>query len=263
MRLLRRILVTAVVTLTVIFVFIYWIGPVALSFYAVRKAPAVFKVVPVDLKDFSVSQAPGTKLSYLGHDFEVPWTDLDDSKTVLYPKDKPEKTRVVLTFRSGLRVMVTSIRPREYADGFATDFKMPARSFESVFGPGTATSDYVFAKNIYEFTPASMHYWSLSTTVHYREQAHLIIKSMMLVLEADTGIFRVQNIDYKGFQQGDPNVRTGRILVNLYSDAGEIEIAFLLKDYHSMPLKQSEINRVIQSLKAYTTVPAAPQVAKR
>ena len=263
MRLLRRILVTVLITIAVIFCGIYVIGPIALSFYEVRKAPAIVRVVPVDLKDSSVSQAPGAKLSYLGHDFEVPWTDLDDSKTVLYPKDKPEKNRVVLTFRSGLKVMMTSIRPREYAVEFATDFKMSARTFEAVFGQGVATSDYTFAKNIYEFTPASMHHWSLLQGVQYRDQMRLLIKSIMPVKEADSGIFRVQNIDYKGFQQGDPNTRQNRILVNLYADAGEIEIAFFLKDYNSKLVTQPEINRVIQSLKAYTAVPAAPQVAKR
>lgn len=263
MKLLRRILVTVVVTLTVIFAFIYWIGPVALSFYAVRKAPPVINVVPVDLKDSSVSQAPGTRLSYLGHDFEVPWIDLDDSKTVLYPKEKPDKTRVILTFRSGLRVMVTSIRPREFANGFATDYKMSTPTFEAVFGQGTATSDYVFAKNIHEVTPASMHYWTLSQGVRYRDMMRLLIKSVMPAKEADTGIFRVQNLDYKGFQQGNPNIRQNRILVNLFSDGGEIEIVFLLKDYDSQIVTQPEINRVIQSLKASSSVPAIPQVAKR
>ncbi len=266
MKLLRRILIGAVrvvLMLAIVLAGIYFVAPVALSFYAAKKAPDIVRVVPTELKDHSVSQAPATKLSYLGHDFELPWTDLDDSKTVLYPKEKPEKTRVVLTFRSGLRVMVTSIRPREYADEFATDYKMSTRTFEAVFGPGTATSDYVFAKNIYEVTPASMHYWTLSQGVRYRDMMRLLIKSVMPAKEADTGIFRVQNLDYKGFQQGNPNIRQNRILVNLFSDGGEIEIVFLLKDYDSQIVTQPEINRVIQSLKASSSVPAIPQVAKR
>lgn len=115
MRLVRRILVTTVVTLGVILACVYWIGPIGLSFYAARKALPVARIVPTDLKDHSVSQALGTKLSYLGYEFEVPWSDLDETKTVLYPKDKPEKTRVVLAFRSGLRLMVMAVPPREFA----------------------------------------------------------------------------------------------------------------------------------------------------
>src|SRR5579863_9482415 len=118
MRLLRH-LATSVVTLAVILAGIYWIAPIGLSFYAARKALPVARIVPTELKDHSVSQAPGTKLSYLGYEFEVPWNDLDEAKTVLYPKDKPQKTRVVLAFQSGLRLMVTAVPPREFAQLWA------------------------------------------------------------------------------------------------------------------------------------------------
>jgi hypothetical protein len=95
-------LITVVVTLAVVFVGLNWIAPVALSFYAAKKAPAVASIVPTELNDKSVSQAPGTKLSYFGYEFEVPWSDFDETRTKLYPKDKPEKTRVDLRFHSGL-----------------------------------------------------------------------------------------------------------------------------------------------------------------
>jgi hypothetical protein len=249
MRLLRRILTTIVVTLGLIFVAVNWIGPVALSFYAAKKVLPVANVVPADLKDHSVSQAPGMVLSYFGYEFEVPWSDLDESKTTLYPKDKPEKTRVVLTFRSGLRLMMTAVPAREFADEFATDFKMPAQKLEAVFGRGAATSDYTFVKNVYEFTPARMHYWSLSSGVHYREQMVLMIKYIMLVKAADTGIFYVQNQDYKGFQQGDPKVRHDELVLDLYSGDNHPEVIFLQKDYHEpVGVTQPEINRIVQSL---------------
>ncbi len=112
MKLLRRILVTVVVTVAVLFAGIYWIVPIALSFYAARKAPPIANVLPTDLKEKSVSEASGMRLAYLGYEFEVPWDDLDQSKSQLYPKDKPEKTRVLLVFRSGLEMMVTSGPPR-------------------------------------------------------------------------------------------------------------------------------------------------------
>jgi hypothetical protein len=250
MRLLRRILTTVVITLAVIFAAVRWIAPVALSFYAAKKVPSIARIVPTELKDHSVSQAPGVKLSYFGYEFEVPWSNLDESKAILYPKDKPEKTRVVLTFRSGLRLMVTAVPAREFANEFTKeDFKMTPQKFEAVFGQGTTTSDYTFARNVYEFTPAKIHYWSLSDGVHYREQAMLIIKSIMPVKAAETGIFYVQNRDYKGFQQGDPAVRKDNLVLDLYSGDNHCEIIFLQKDYHDIAgVTQPEINRVIQSL---------------
>jgi hypothetical protein len=250
MKLARRILTTVVVTLAVIFIALRWIGPVALSFWEARKALPVARVVPTELRDFSVSQAPGMKLSYLGYEFEVPWTDLDEAETTLYPKDRPEKCRVLLGFRSGLRLMVTAVPAREFADGFSKEiFKMPPAKFEAVFGRGTATSDYTFVRNVYEFTPARMHYWSLSDGVHYREQLVLMIKSIMPVKAAETGIFYVQNQAYKGFQQGDPTVRKDNLVLDLYADDNHFEIIFLQKDFPNLAgVTQPEINRIIQSV---------------
>ena len=99
MKLAKQILLTVVITLAVIFVGVEWIAPVALSFYASQKAPAVARVVPTDLKDHSVSNAPGRKLAYVGYEFEIPWNDLDEAQTKLYPKDKHDKFRADLVPR--------------------------------------------------------------------------------------------------------------------------------------------------------------------
>jgi hypothetical protein len=186
-------------------------------------------------------------------EFEVPWSDLDGTKTELYPKDKPEKTRAVLIFRSGLRMMVTAVPAREFANEFATDFKMPSQKFEAVFGHGTAASDYAFVKSVYEFTPDKMHYWSLSSGVHYREQVMLMIKSIAPAKPAETGIFNLQSQRYKGFQQGDPDIRQDRLLANLYSDDGSVEFVFLQKEYrNAVGVTQPEINSIVQSLRKAT-----------
>jgi len=258
MKLLRRIVTTIVVTLAVIFGCLYWVAPIALSFYAARTALPVAKIVPTELKDHSVSQSPATKLSYVGYEFEVPWNDLDDAKTALYPKDKPEKTRVVLTFRSGLRLMVTAVPPREFAQLWATDFKTPPQGVEILFGPGSSTSDYTFVKNVYGFTPDKMHYWSFSSALHAREQMVLLTKSIMPARAAATGIFYVQNQEYKGFQQGSPEGRQDGLVLDLYSDESHFELIFLQKDYHNATgVTQAEINRVIQSVRRATPTESA------
>jgi len=245
LRLLRRILVTLVITLAVVIFGVYWIAPVALSFDAARKAPPVARVVPTDLKDQSVSQAPGKKLSYFGYGFEVPWSDLDETQTKLYPKDKPDKNRVVLVFRSGLRLWVTAIPAREWANLLSAETKISPRAIESTFGQ----SDYSFVKGLYEFTPDRMNHWALSPRVHAREEVLLIIKSIGLSKSADTGIFNVQDQNFKGFQQGNPQVRQDGIIVQLFSDEGSVEFILLPKDYQNPAgVTQAEINRIIQSL---------------
>lgn len=258
MKLLRRILTTIVVTLAVILACIYWIAPIALSFYAARTALPVARIVPTELKDHSVSQAPGMHLSYAGYDFEVPWNDLDETKTRMFPKDKPEKTMADLTFRSGLRLVVKAVPPREFTQLFATDFKTPPQGVEILFGPGSSTSDYIFVKNVYGFTPGSMHYWSLSPRLHAREQMVLMFKSIMPTRAAATGIFYVQNKDYKGFQLGNPQGRQDGVVVDLYSVDDHFEIMFLQNDYHNAAaVTQAEINRVTQSVRRATPTEAA------
>jgi hypothetical protein len=246
---MRRILITGVVTVAVIIAGIYWIGPIALSFYTARKVPPVARVVPVELKDRTVSQAAGMRVSYLGYDFEVPWSDLDQSRTELYPRDKSEKNSAICVFGSGLRLWLKVIEPREFATFWATDFKTPRQTFDVIFGPGSATSDYVFVNNVYSFTPAKMHYWSLSQSTHVREQMVLITKSMMLVKAADSGIFSLHTQSYRGFQQGDPQASRDTVVVDLYSGDDHVEMLFLQKDYHNpLGVTQPEINRIVQSL---------------
>ncbi len=245
MRLMRRILLTVIIVLAAIFVCIQWIVPSTLSFYTARTAPPITRVTPTDLKDQSLSQAPGKRLSYFGYEFEIPWSDLDDTQTKLYPKDKPDKIRVDLRFRSGLRLLVTAIPPGEWANDLSTEMKLPVRQFQSTFGQ----SDYSFVKTLYEFTPDKMNHWAVQRVLA-REQFLLIMKSVALSSSAGSGIFKVQNQEYKGFQEGNPQIRQDGIAIHLYSDEGSVEFIFLQENYpNATGITQPEINRVIQSLR--------------
>jgi hypothetical protein len=261
LRIWRRILITVVVTLAVVFVGVTWIAPVAFSYHAGRTAPPIARVVPIDLKDQSVSRAPGKKLSYFGYEFEVPWSDLDETQSRLYPEDKPEKCKVDLHFRSGLRVVLTSVPPREWANGLAKEMKTSHQRIEATFGE----SDYDFVKTIYDFTPDKMNHWTMDQRVYVREQLLLIIKSIALLKSAGTGIFNVQNQNFKGFQEGNPQVRQDGIAVQLFSDEGSMEFIFLQHDYQDPAgITQSELNRIIQSLRrADKSAPTAPRVAEK
>jgi hypothetical protein len=253
MRLARRILITIFCTVAAIFAAVRFIAPIALAFYTAQKVPGVARIVPTELQDHSISQAAGKQLSYVGYEFEIPWDDLDESKTQLYPKDRPSKTRAVLAFRSGLRLVVTALPPREWVNGFAKGDlgfgKLSPQAMDLVFGLGASTSDYSFVNNVYEFTPDKMHYWSLSDRLHAREMILLTVKSIIPSGPAETGIFRVQNRDYKGFQQGDTAKHPRGVVVTLYSENGGVEFIFSDHDYrNSTGITQPEINRIIQSL---------------
>lgn len=251
MRIVRRILITLVVTLTFVFVGIYCISPIALSFYGSSKAIPITRIVPADLKDLSVSSSNGAKLSYIGYEFDVPWNDLDGSKTLLFPKDKLEKTRVILTFKSGLRLMATKCTPHEMADTFMHgDIKMTPDAFAAVFGPKAVDSDYEFTKRVMEFSPDRMHHWSLGPPIHAREEVLLVTKSMLPSKSAESGIFNVHNAIYQGFQQGNPEAPSAKqdgVLLTLYATSDTFEVLFAQKESTHL-ITQPEINRIIQTL---------------
>jgi hypothetical protein len=252
-RLLRRILITVIVTLAVVFVGVNWIVPVALSFYAVKKAPPVTRVVPTDLKDRSVSDAPGSKLSYFGYELEIPWSDLDKAQTKFYPANKPEKTKVDLRFRSGLRLLISAIPPQVWAKELARDSNVSPETSEAVFGHETMKSDYSFIKALCEFTPDKMNHWGFAQRGANRDQFLLIIKSIALPKSAGAGIFKVHSQTYQGFQYGNPQFRKDDIVVDLYSDEGSVEMILFQKDYrNSAGVTQPEVNRIAQSLRKTT-----------
>ncbi len=247
MRLLRRILVTLVITLAVVFVSVEWIAPVALSYYGARKAPAVTRIVPTELPDQTVSQAPGSRLSYFGYEFEIPWNDIDESQTKLYPKDKPN--RVILMFHSGLRLIITALPPRELINGISGELRTSPQKMEATFGHEAMNSDYNFVKTLYEFTPDTMHHWNVTSRIFSRDALLLVLKSLATAKSAESGIFKVQNQGFEGFQQGNTQARENGVVVNLYSDDGSVELIFTKQNYReAVGVTQPEINRIIQSL---------------
>ncbi len=237
-------------------------APVALSFEAARKATPVARVVPTDLKDLSVSHAPRTKLSYLGYEFEIPWTDLDESQTRQFPKDNP--AMAVLVFRSGLHLIVSTGPARVLPDGFAREWKTSPQALETLFGRGAAQSEYRFHENLYQFTPDKMHRWALFPSVHYREQMLLTLKTIVLSgLSADAGIYNIQNQSYRGFQLGDPQAHPRRLAMQIYSDDGTIELTFAGKDgWGPVAVTQPELNRVVQSLRKASPDRTARQISQ-
>jgi hypothetical protein len=80
----KRILVSIGIIVTLTIAYLWFFG--TQTFFALeahntaRKLPFV-RLTTVVLADESISQESGTKLSYFGYDFEVPWTDLDKTNS--------------------------------------------------------------------------------------------------------------------------------------------------------------------------------------
>lgn len=233
----------------VVFVALNWALPVGMSFYAARSAPAITRIVPQPLKDTSVSAAPGTRLTYVGYEFEVPWTDFDADSTQLFPKNAPTPNRANLHFRSGLRLIVTALPPAEWENNLASEMHLPPKDLEATFGRDVMNSDYRFLKMVYEFTPENMDHWSATRRVVTRDELLLILKSIVPLRAAESGIFYLRNEGMQGFQQGSAPHRQDFLGLHMLADDGSVEMMIVQKESKSQAgVNQSEINRIVQSL---------------
>ncbi len=206
------------------------------SRYMARKVP-ILNMKPIELQDLTSSSVAGKKLSYFGYEFEVPWSDLDESATKIYPD------HVLLTFGSGPRLRFVSAPPREFVNAILSSGKDPD-SLRQLYGKEAFDSDYAFVHLMLNTTPEEI---TMRTP-----QRDVVGRSMMLTFKAiavpsaDTEMFSIHNQDFKGFQYGNPQSKPKRVVVDLYADDGGLEFVFYGKD-NTLNISQPEINRVIQT----------------
>jgi len=241
----RRVksLVVLAIVICVVCPFLYTFGAPILTIWTLRHRASEFPVVnktPVALTDLSVSRGPGKKFTYLGYDFEVPWTDIDEGKSKL------TGTRVVIAFDSEKAMTFAKFPPDEFLDGIASTMKSTPDKLRAAFGD-QIRSDYAFKKLILYTTPGRITF--LTPWRQCISTLMLVMFKVVMVPAPDIDLFSVQTDEYKGFQFGDPKKRPRRMGVELYSDEGMLELYFSQKENGQAPgISQSDINRVIQSV---------------
>lgn len=114
-----------------------------------RKVPAV-KTATRPLADYSVSDAPGTKLSYFGYEFEVPWNTSVKEKKV-------GKNLVQLKFDSGQDViLIVPANQNGLLTEMVEDQSLKMKDLQLVFGDLTNRSTYDQYGTLLNTTPQSI-----------------------------------------------------------------------------------------------------------
>lgn len=245
----RRVLaafVRVAILIALLNVLIMLLGPpIGIFFMArweARKFPGV-KVTPQPLSDYSVSNAPGTALSYFGYAFEVPWN-------VSFKQKAFGKGGIVqLEFQSGQNV--TFIVPANQG-GLLTemvqDESMHMKNWQVVFGDLMNRSAYDQQAALLNTTPRSIRAFGPRAEAA-RGVTLLTIKAIASAPGLETGVFSFELPDKHGFQIGDPR-KSRRVNLEIFGMGGHhVEMVFAAsKD--SVRLSQSEINRILTSLHA-------------
>jgi len=205
-----------------------------------QKAPSVSKF-PVPLPDTSVSSTPHKEVSYFGYELELPWDDVDETKSKTFDKIR------VTAFQSGNSFFLSIFPPNSFVKELTKDYKIDADTFRRAYGEHATESDYGFYSRMLAVTPDSIG--PFMTQSEDGGNLSLLVIKAIATPEADSGIFEIRSGDYRGFQFESADGRPARIIDDLYSADEGIELHFSQKAGGSAPnITQPEINRVLQSI---------------
>jgi hypothetical protein len=240
----KRILISLGILLVAVFTYVWLLGTqtffVLEARSAARKLPFVRRT-PVNLTDVSVSQAPGTTLSYFGYEFEVPWTDIDREKTKVLSGNM-----AIIGFRSGNVISFWSGPAHEFMNYLLEQGKIDRQTFGKLYGDEALRSDYDFQRLILGTTPNKVTVFSSRRTA-VSQGLLLFVKAISVPGDPSSGIFAIQGKEFKGFQYGVPQNPPKRLAVELFPDNDHLEFLFSQKK-DGPTISQADINRIVQTI---------------
>lgn len=236
------------------------IGILLTTRWEAKKMPAV-KVTPQPLTDYSVSDAPGRTLSYLGYSFEVPWTS--SFKTRGSEKQSINGGMMELKFDSGQILLL--IAPSDQSgllSELVQDQSMHMENLRLIFGNLMYRSSYDQYSVLLNTSPSTIRAFGPRREA-IRGATLLTIKAIALPASLESGAFAFQFPDKRGFQMGDPR-KSRRIDLKVFDlDGHDLEIhCGTARDREN--LTQPEINRILKTLHPVSSAsPAAHAVSAK
>ncbi len=208
-----------------------------------KKYPTA-SMTPTPMSLDGVAGGSGTRLTYFGYEFEVPWTDVDRNQT------KSLDTLALIFF--GTDKAITFHNPVKQLDA-KTIFlgNGENRKAALLYGKETLRSNYALTKVILQTTPGQVSIF-MPRARDVGAGVFLMLKPIYAV-NGETGIFAFETPFIRGFQFGDPKKRPKSVTVKAFDQADrEIEMTFAVKQGSSVFITQMEINRVLRTLRRAT-----------
>lgn len=197
-------------------------------------------MVPRPLVDDSIAQAAGRKFTFYGYQFEVPWTDVKHEEHL--------KSMELVYFSNGFFLMLRdpteSVNELELLTSRGTKNEAGLRR---LFGDEATRSNYALRSKILNLTPRDLQ-------LSFSRQK-MVSSSILLTLKPiwtgslQGGLYSFQTDSLRGFQQGDPT-RDRTVIIDAFdAHDHEIELSIGRARGASQDVRQSELNRIIYSLR--------------
>jgi hypothetical protein len=219
--------------------------------YLTRKAPAV-RLAPAQLTDLSISRSHGRKLSYFGYEFEVPWNDVDESKS----GPIPDTNKAMIVFQSGNSLSVWHGSPRAFLNQVLSNDKIDQNTLRRIVGDEALQSDHALYRTILQMTPEKMTPFERQTDAA-NQALLLLVKGLCLPPGSESGVFAVNAGEFSGFQFGRPENPSGQVSVRLFSPTSSLNFIFVHTAGGPTDISQPDINRLLQTLHKAPSPPAA------
>jgi len=180
--------------------------------------PGWWLATPRPIEDMSASTVPGTRLSYFGYEFEVPWSGI---------KKEANDGRVVrIFFNSGQDIAF--VDPKAFENG-----TFPRISYESL-------------RDALSMTPSRLTPFCSRRRLD-RDRQLMNTKGLRLEHSGATDLFAIQTLAYRGFEVSGLQYN-GRVELTFFNNSGNMfNLQLASEKQGSKGITQPEINRIINS----------------
>jgi hypothetical protein len=220
------------------------IGGLLYTKWEVRNAPELW-IVPTPLSDLSINRSPGKKFSYIGYEFESPWTEVK--------KERQAESIATLNFSGGEVISIS--KGTDVLRAMKQEARKRGADIRDVFGDQVAGSNYAMRSKILYLTPRDLRLFS--------PPRQMVANSILLSLKkiytgaAKGRLYSFQTEWVRGFQEGD-TARNNVVTIYAFDEQDREIVVFVGTEPNtgSKPT-QADINRILYSLR-----PVPPSLTK-